>query len=661
MSDFDVSMRLRLINDLSKEARKAESDLKDIGDAAKKLGNVRTGNLDKSLADVGKKAGAAGKDIKGLQKDIDKLGKARIDGNLGRQIDGMVKPSAALNVAMGPLKDIALGALAALGGFASVDNIVRGLERLSDQYRKLNRDIASVAITAEMRTPEAMAKIGKSNEKLSIRYGYDQMAVNAARKTYAAAGFDIDQQEAILDPTLKASQASDTPTENMAAAMIAAQENLGVKNGEVPAALDMMSKGSKLGRFEIKDMAKNFPALATMLAGTGRQGLAGWSELVALSQVVNTSASSPDNAADNLRNLLAKLTSKDTVGNFEKKGVSLPALRNRAEKQGKPYLTAVMDEVQKLTGGDEFKINELFGDQQAYLALSPLLTKRQMYEDFLKQIKEDAAGTVDLDWQFSDTLAQIKAQQREAALQATGDKIGGAWATVTDPMRNKVTGWINPDFASQEEVSRREKLKALGPDELQRRIGDIDQRLGTLPSKDFDRFMPAVGLVREGLLGNQQEMRGVLSEITGQPANTQESYPWKKLFLGEAAKPDFNFRDAMSINLRPTAENSMQGYNNGLAAEGEKATAEAASIAERIKTILGFTVAPTISPNFTPPAAAATGEKHSSLQQSSNVKLTQNISSPNPKLAAIRSRREQDRAIRQAQARSLYDIGSIPT
>ena len=84
MSDFDVSMRLRLINDLSKEARKAEADLKDIGDAAKKLGNVRTGNLDKSLADVGKKANAAGKDLKGLQKDIDKLGKAKIDANVGR-------------------------------------------------------------------------------------------------------------------------------------------------------------------------------------------------------------------------------------------------------------------------------------------------------------------------------------------------------------------------------------------------------------------------------------------------------------------------------------------------------------------------------------------------------------------------------------------------
>lgn len=660
MSDFDVSMRLRLINDASKEARKLKGDFEDIGNAAKKLGNVRTGNLDKSLADVGKKAGAAGKDIKGLQKDIDKLGKARIDGNLGRQIDGMVKPSAALNVAMGALKGAALGAFAGLTAFASVDNIIRGLERLSEQYRKLNRDIADVAITAEMRTPEAMAKIGKSNERLSIRYGYDQLQVNAARKTYAAAGFDIDQQEAILDPTLKAAKASSTSTDTMATAMIAAQENLGVTNTQVPMALDMMSRGAKLGRFEIKDMAKNFPALATMLAGTGRQGLAGWSELVALSQVVNTSASSPDNAADNLRNLLAKLTSKDTVANFEKKGVSLPQLRDRADKQGKPYLTAVMDEVQKLTGGDEFKINELFGDQQAYLALSPLLTKRALYEEYLKAIQTSSSGVVDEDWAFAASLPQERADRREAAYQAIGDKLGSAWAAVTDPTRDRVAGWVNPSFAKQEEDARLARLNALGPDELQRRISDIDARLKALPPQMFDPLVLGMPQVRAGFLNEQQELRDRLSQITGQPEAQKEGSSWKKLLLGSAADPDFNFRKAMGINLRPTAESSMQGYNDGLAAEGEKAAQEATSIAERIKAILGFTVSPTISPNFTPPAAPATGEKHSSLQQSSNVKLTQNIASPNPKLAAVRSRREQARAISQAQARSLYDVGRMP-
>jgi hypothetical protein len=45
------------------------------------------------------------------------------------------------------------------------------------------------------------------------------------------------------------------------------------------------------------------------------------------------------------------------------------------------------------------------------------------------------------------------------------------------------------------------------------------------------------------------------------------------------------------------------------------------------------------------------------LQQSSNVRLTQNITTPNAKLAAVKARREQSRAIEQARSRSFYDLG----
>ncbi len=106
----------------------------------------------------------------------------------------------------------------------------------------------------------------------------------------------------------------------------------------------------------------------------------------------------------------------------------------------------------------------------------------------------------------------------------------------------------------------------------------------------------------------------------------------------------------------------MQGYNEALAAEGDKAATEAQIIADRIRSALDFTVAPTIAPNYVPPAAAPAaspaGEKHSSLQQSNNIRqLTQNITTPNVKLAAVKARREQSRAIEQARSRSFYDLG----
>lgn len=659
---FDVSMRLRLINEVSKEARKVEGDLEDIGDAARKLGNVRTGTLDRSLNEIGRKADSAGKDVTGLQRDLDKLGKVKINQGIGRQLDGMVKPADNLGSVMAVLRGAASGAFGALAAFASVDQIIRGLEQLSDKYRQLNRDVADVAITAEMRSPEAMAKISKSNAALSIRYGMDQMKVNAARKTFAAAGIGIDQQEAILDPTLKAAQASGTDGQTMAQAVVALQQNLGVKDADVPAALDMISKGTKLGQFEIGAIAKNFPKLASQYGSTGRSGLDAVAELVTLAQVTMKSAGSQDIAANNLDNIMGKLTSPDTVKNFADKGFDIETLKKKSEKNGTPYMTDLIDQVIKMTGGNEFRIGELFGDREAKMALRPLIDFRDQYKEWLQAVKKDSAGSVDLDWQFSDTLPQTNAQQREAALQATGDKLGGAWATVTDPARDRVTGWINPDFAKQEEAARRARLKALGPEELQRRISGIDKRIGAMPPELLDLIIPGAPHLRRGLRTEKQDLRSILSEITGEKVEEQESYPWKKLFFGAAGEEGFSLKEHLGVNLRGTAENAMQGYNEALAAEGEKAASEAQSIAERIKTLLGFTVSPTITPNFTPPAAAPApaGEKHSSLQQSSNVRLTQNIAAPNPKLAALRSRREQGRAISQAQARSLYDIGRMP-
>ena len=657
MSNLDVSMRLRLVNDLSKEAGKAERDLKDLADAARRLGN--TGGGDK-----------LGDSIRRMTRDTEQLDRKMRNVGIFPHVSGKLNQvngsAGTLNRTLGSLGSVATSAFASIMAFASVDSIIQGLERLSQQYQKLNRDVASVAVTAEMRTPQAMERISKSNERLSIRYGNNQLDVNKARKAYAAAGVDIDSQESILDPTLKSAKAADSNGETIAGAVIAAKQNLGVKDSEVPAALDMMAKGAKLGSFEVDAMAKNFPSLGTMLAGTGRQGLGGWAELIALAQVVRTGAASPDDAATNLRNLLSKVTSKDTVKNFDEKGVDLSKLKAKSERDGTPYLTAVMDEVMRLTGGDEFKINELFGDQQAGLALKPLLTKRSMYEDFLKQILTGSAGTVDADYDFLRALPQEKTDRRGAAMAATGDKIGRVYSTVTDPLRDATAGVVNPEYAAQEEAYRKEQLRKLGPVELSRRISEMQKKLSALPSELFDPLSPALAATRGAGRAGMQELQDILSRLDGgssleardeRAAGAGKGGGWRKFLLGKGADADFNLREHLGIDLKATAEQSMQGYNEGLAAEGERAAQEAQSIADRIKSMLGFTVSPVIAPTFVPPsgAPAASGQQ-SSIQPMSN-KTTNYITSPNPQHAALKASRAQARAIQQAQARSLADTG----
>jgi len=687
MNDMNVAMRLRLLYE-RRNAKEAERDLKELKRAGDQLGRVKADGLGKELAGVRREADRSEKAITQLDRQARRLNTARTDqaereikalGTAGkvsqRELDGLDKklrnleggkftqiarPASLLDGTMLSLGKSAVGAMAGLAAFASVDNVIRGVEALSAQFKKLDRDVASVAVTAEMRTPEAIDKISQSNKRLSVRYGLDQMAVNTARKSYAAAGFGLDQQEAILDPTLKAAKAEDSTGETMSQAIIAAQQNLGVKNDEVAAALDMMAKGSKLGSFEVDAMAKNFPALGTMLAGTGRSGLGGWAELVALAQITRMGAGSQDEAATNLQNLIAKLTSKDTVDNFEKKGVSLPDLRKKADSQGTAYLTAVMDEVMRLTGGDTFKIGELFGDQQAGLALKPLLSNRAKYEDFLRQILNESAGTVDADYDFLRARPQEQADRRGAALQATGDQAGSFYGSLVDPIKEWVVRLINSDYAMQERgYDETKRLGNVDVEALQAEIADREKRLQSIPAAkgDVDLLYSA----RQTLVEQIEQLKIELESATKVQSNGKGADLGKT--TGTIPIPLPRPDQQLDKDMSGAAEKAMNGYNQTLNAAGDRAVEIAREKSGQIQDALTFTATPTIAPTFVPPSAApAAGPgKQSSIAPVTNSKVTQYISSPNSKMAGLRARREQGRAIRLAMAGAYDDLGSRPT
>lgn len=688
---IDVSLRLRLQNQLSKDAKVAERDLKELRGEAQKLGSSSGADkLGKNIRDVGREANRAERPIRDLdrharrlntvstdktQKEIRAVGNAAnaTRGDLNKlhnklrqvgqtdvgKLDRIHTSAGRIGGALGVIGSTAAGAFAGLLAFASADNIIRGLEQLSSKFRELNREVASVAVTAEMRTPEAMAQISQSNEKLAIRYGYGQTQVNNARKAYAAAGIDLTSQESVLDPTLKAAKAGDSTGETMASAMIAAKQSLGVADSEVPAALDMMAKGAKLGSFEVDAMAKNFPALGTMIAGTGREGLQGWAELVALSQVVRMGAGSQEEAATNLQNLLAKVTSRDAVENFKKKGVSLPKLKQRAEKEGKPYLTAVMDEVMRLTGGDQFKIGELFADQQAGLALKPLLTNRDTFDSFLSQILNESAGSVDKDYSFLKDLPKERADRRGAALEATGAKIGEAYDRQIGPLADRAVRLINPDYNRQRIVEEEpERLKETGAERLrlenellrlqgmQREMGDGGGALG-----------PQINRLREQLNTLAEEESAIIQNARdAAPVEVAPAVPSGDLGASTGKIPVPSPRpieQKLGGDLSGAADKAMTGYNDALGKELDKAVAISAEKAAEMQRVLNFTAQPTIQPNFLPPAGAPSSPAPGQQSSLSPASINQTINSPN----AMHAGRQSARQIQRAQARSLYDTG----
>lgn len=681
---MDVKLRLQLQYQ-SREAKAAKRDIHELGDEAKKLGQVKASKLDASLRDIRREADRGEKSVSNLNRETRKLGNVNtsnavrnlqsldqagrraaggvrqahdklrdIDRLNGKGFERMAAPAGRLNGTLSSIGVSASGAFAGLLAFASAENIIRGLEQMASKFRDLNREIASVAVTAETRTPEAMAKIGQSNTSLSLRYGIGAKDVNDARKTYAAAGIGLDQQEAILDPTLKSAKAGDSTGETIGSAVIALQQSLGVKDSEVMAALDMMAKGTKLGSFEVDAMAKNFPKLATLYAGTGRSGLDATAELVALAQIVRMGAGTQDQASTNLENILSKLSSPDTVKNFDEKGVDIEAIKKRSKKNGTPYMLDLVDKVMEITKGDEFRIGELFGDMQAKQALMPLINFREKYSEFLKEIRSNSAGTVDEDYAFLRDLPKERADRREAALSDAGTNAGAMWDSMTGPIKNWFARMVNPTYKREENAyDEHKRLKNVDVEALEAYIADRQAKLKGLPEArgDVDIFQNQKLLLVDEIMQLKTELEAVRKAQGG--ANDLGKS------TGQIPVPS---ERPVTGDMSSAAETSMQGYNEALAAEGEKATTEAQAIADRIKAALDFTVSPTIAPNYVAPQAtpAQKPEEHSAIQQSSNVRLTQNITSPNPKLAAIRSRREQSRAIQMAQARSQYDLGVRP-
>lgn len=750
MNDLDVTLRLKLKNDASREAKELKRDFKDLDGEAKKLGKSGGGNqLEKNLKGIGTAARGSKTALKDVEAEAKRLGKTATGNKLERDLAGvssaarrgktalrelesearrlnrattdkaeaelrqfgkavrdstkdldklrqklgqfdrvkadplkeMNGPARELDGSMGLLAGSADKAFGALLAFVSVDRIISGLEQMSSKFRDLNRDVASVAVTAETRTPEAMKAISDSNEKLAIRYGQSQTEVNSARKTYAAAGIGLDSQEAILDPTLKAAKAEDATGDTMADAMIAGKQNLKLKDEEVPAAFDMMAKGAKLGSFEVKNMAKNFPELGAYMSATGRTGLKGWAELVTMSQIARFSAGSPDEAANNLNNWLAKLSSKDTVKNFADKDVDLEKIKKKALKEDKSYPMAVLDEVMKLTGGNEFKVNELFGDRQAYMALKPLMDNRKLYEDWLKQILEGSAGTVDADYAFLRNLPKERADRRGAAFEAAGASVGGVWDSITSPIKDLFARFASTEYRDQRHI---EDVSPDLRDLIDQRLG-LEDRLYKMQNGEVSGSKGDVGNLKQqiqmlqeledGLRDNLSRYGYTLPPDTRPLGKSTGEIPKpadRPARIGEVSAgqevPLPSPRPPLEQTLAPAAEKAMGGYLDAMENAGNKAVDIAREKAKAIMDMLNFTATPTIAPRVIAPGGAPAPsspststsgktENHSSLQNSTTNKFTTHVTAPNTKAAAARLKREQARMIQQAQARSLYDTG----
>src|SRR3546814_18245727 len=96
-----------------------------------------------------------------------------------------------------------------------------------------------------------------------------------------------------------------------------------------------MAASGNAGAFEIRDMARHFPALTAQMQALGDSGLSAVGNLSAALQIAEQGTGNADQAAHNIQNLQAKVNSHGTIKEFSKNfGDHLPPAQATMQTQG---------------------------------------------------------------------------------------------------------------------------------------------------------------------------------------------------------------------------------------------------------------------------------------------------------------------------------------
>ena len=170
----------------------------------------------------------------------------------------------------------------------------------------------------------------------------------------------------------------------------AVTDNLKVNVDDLAKTMDILAQAGKEGRFELKDMSAAFPSLTAGASMLGMRGVPAVSQLGAALQVAMKGAGSAAEAATNFESFLQAITSPMAVNRFkELYGVDLPQFLNRVIAENKDPIEEMVMLINQLTGGDVFKVSEIFRNKTDLNFLKPMMQNLDEY----RRIKASALGT----------------------------------------------------------------------------------------------------------------------------------------------------------------------------------------------------------------------------------------------------------------------------
>ncbi|OSI25059.1 phage tail tape measure protein [Neisseria dumasiana] len=327
-----------------------------------------------------------------------------------------------------------------------------------------------------------MAAINQSVMDAAYVGGASREATLDTMNTMVASGTMSDEAVKRLLPAVMKTAAAAGAEGNDIAGIVTKALGAGFKEADIPALLDRALKSGADGGFELKDMARWLPQqMAAMKAAGMGATLDNFSSLLTANQLSFMTAGTPDEAGNNLVNLLAKINSQDIITKSKKiningrEGFNFTAGMNKRQAAGMNSLDALVDIVGEIVGkdaksaalmkqinaaqGDEAKlallenqkalvdgtaIGQLVSDRQALMALLALVNNKAEAAR-LKEGQANAAGAVDSNYQFVAEGAGFKKEQGKLAYsEAEYNAFESFTNTVADAIKS-VADWARGD------------------------------------------------------------------------------------------------------------------------------------------------------------------------------------------------------------------------
>ena len=360
------------------------------------------------------------------------------------------------------------------------------------------QQLLDIAGTAELTGASAFKFVDEAKTKyeaMALEIGQTSETIAAGAGKMIAAGLDVKDVHASLKDIGEAATAANAQFDDMAGVATSMMQNLKVPAADVRDALGALVAAGKLGSFELKDMAREFPNLTSQVSKFGVTGREAVNFLGSGLQVAMKGAADTSIAANNFSNFLAKALAPRTVKNFSELGVDIEKVMKDAATKGINPLEAMLSKVRQITGvsqkeidtymakakangltgaealsyvrnelekiGAAGKISEIFGDQQVLDFVVPALANVDTFKAIKEQVASATGAMTDAD--FGTQMQGLNIQKR--MLSEIGTQFSREWGLAFGtwlPVINSGLQTLLKNFRNMDAASGGWLKKALG-------------------------------------------------------------------------------------------------------------------------------------------------------------------------------------------------------